>query len=202
MEGATASDTSTTDDPIRFSSIAAAVDRGMTGEHFDLSANVDRGDERQVDPALFAMEAIMEREGCDFDAARLIYNQQKMREAGIDPETGLSLDPKAVTNVEDFERVWEADALTRADDTAARSVCERLLQRFRVVLTSMCVALARAIGLALAPCRPCRRGPVRCELRELRHGDKVFMTELPDHTGSDYVPPTLHASANPLARGL
>ena len=69
----------------------------------------------------------MEREGCDFDAARLIYNQEKMREAGIDPETGLSLDPKAVTNPDDFERVFAGPASdglgarlrTKVDQTAA-----------------------------------------------------------------------------------
>jgi hypothetical protein len=31
----------------------------------------------------------------DFDEARLVYNRRKMLEAGIDPDTGLSLDPKA-----------------------------------------------------------------------------------------------------------
>eukprot|EP01047_Picozoa_sp_COSAG01_P123162 COSAG01_NODE_52074_length_349_cov_1.032000_1_plen_93_part_10 len=77
-------------------SIAAAVERGLTGEHFDLSANLRKRDAREVDPALWAMEEIMQRDGVDFDTARLAYNQQKMREAGIDPETGLSLDPKAV----------------------------------------------------------------------------------------------------------
>jgi hypothetical protein len=89
-------------------SIAAAVGRGLTGEHFDLSANLRKRDAREVDPAVWAMEAIMERDGVDFDTARLAYNQQKMREAGIDPETGLSLDPKAVTSTQDFERVFSA----------------------------------------------------------------------------------------------
>ena len=108
-------------------SIKAAVDKGLSGANFDMSENVAKGDEREVDPALFAMEAIMEREGCDFDAARLIYNQEKMREAGIDPETGLSIDPKAVTNPDDFERVFAGPASdglgarlrTKVEQTAA-----------------------------------------------------------------------------------
>lgn len=86
--------------------IAAAVEQGLTSENFDLSQNVANNDTRLVDPAVHAMEAIMEREGCDFDEARNLYNRQKMLEAGIDPDTGLSLDPKAVTNAEDFERVF------------------------------------------------------------------------------------------------
>ncbi len=70
-------------------SIGAAVGKGLSNDNFDLSENLRRGDQRQVDPALFVMEGIMAEQGCDFDAARLIYNQRKMIEAGLDPETGL-----------------------------------------------------------------------------------------------------------------
>jgi hypothetical protein len=103
--------------------IAAAVEQGLTSDTFDLSENVANNDTRLVDPAVHAMEAIMERENCSFDEARNIYNKQKMREAGIDPETGLSLDPKAVTNPEDFERVFSEGASSgSADGLVPRAV--------------------------------------------------------------------------------
>ena len=70
-------------------SIDAAVGKGLSNDNFDLSENLRRGDPRKVDPAIFVMEQIMAKQGCDFDTARLIYNQQKMIEAGLDPETGL-----------------------------------------------------------------------------------------------------------------
>lgn len=73
-------------------SIGAAVGKGLSNANFDLSENLRRGDQRQVDPAIFVMESIMAEQGCDFDTARLLYNQRKMIEAGIDPETGLALD--------------------------------------------------------------------------------------------------------------
>lgn len=73
-------------------SIGAAVGKGLSNANFDLSENLRRGDQRQVDPAIFVMERIMAEQGCDFDTARLIYNQRKMIEAGVDPETGLALD--------------------------------------------------------------------------------------------------------------
>eukprot|EP01050_Picozoa_sp_SAG11_P008437 SAG11_NODE_744_length_7406_cov_2.773231_1_plen_961_part_00 len=106
------------------SSIASAVESGLTSDAFDLSANVARGDERQVDPAL---EAIMQREECDFDTARNLYNRQKMSEAGIDPDTGLSLDPKAVTSTEDFERV--STSTGGAEVPAQGAPCGRALAK-------------------------------------------------------------------------
>ena len=75
-------------------SIAGAVERGMNSDNFDFSGNVAKGagpqsnlpllvrfrppltdcfcfqDQRQVDPALFEMEAIVQREGCNFDEVR------------------------------------------------------------------------------------------------------------------------------------
>ena len=87
--------------------IAGAVERGASSENFDLSANVDSGDDREVDPALFKMEAIMSERGCTFDEAREIYNREKMLEAGIDPDSGLSTDPKAVHSSEAFAAVFD-----------------------------------------------------------------------------------------------
>eukprot|EP01047_Picozoa_sp_COSAG01_P095354 COSAG01_NODE_26073_length_724_cov_1.179200_1_plen_59_part_10 len=45
-----------------------------------------------ADPVL----ALMRRHNCDFDEARLRLVQDKMRANGIDPDTGLPLDPKAL----------------------------------------------------------------------------------------------------------
>ena len=91
-------------------SIQTAVDQGMSSQNFDLNANVARGDTRGVDPAMRVMQTIMRERGCTFDEARNIYNQRKMIEAGIDPETGLSTDPKAVTSEAEFNRVMDQPA--------------------------------------------------------------------------------------------
>jgi hypothetical protein len=90
--------------------ISGAVERGATSDNFDLSANVDRGDGREVDPALFKMEKIISERGCTFDEAREIYNREKMREAGIDPDSGLSTDPKAVHSAEAFAAVFDGSS--------------------------------------------------------------------------------------------
>ena len=81
-------------------SIEAAVDQGLSTDSFDLAPNVAANDRRKVDPAVFEMQRIMARDSVDFDTARVLYNKQKMREAGICPETGLPLDPKALTSLD------------------------------------------------------------------------------------------------------
>ncbi|KAJ2815529.1 hypothetical protein GGI24_006019 [Coemansia furcata] len=69
---------------------------GLTSSNFDISINIDDGDSR---PGLDSEEVrtIMETQGVSFDKARLIRQQRLMKHNGIDPATGLSLDPKAVT---------------------------------------------------------------------------------------------------------
>ncbi|KAJ1945251.1 hypothetical protein EC988_005801 [Linderina pennispora] len=69
---------------------------GLSSHNFDISVNIDDGDER---PGLDSDEVrhIMETRGVSFDKARLIRQQIVMRSNGIDPATGLPLDPKAVT---------------------------------------------------------------------------------------------------------
>jgi hypothetical protein len=39
---------------------------------------------------------IMKKYKCNFDQARLIQQQNKMKANGIDPRTGVPIDPKAV----------------------------------------------------------------------------------------------------------
>ena len=101
-------------------SIGAAVDKGLSNENFDLSQNLRRGDQRQVDPAIFEMEGIMKEQGCDFDTARLIYNQRKMLEAGLDPETGL---PKAKTEQVGTQEHF-GDRASDIEQVAPKEWCE------------------------------------------------------------------------------
>ncbi|KAJ2908190.1 hypothetical protein GGI21_003132 [Coemansia aciculifera] len=69
---------------------------GLNSHNFDISINIDGDDSR---PGLDSDEIriIMAAKGVSFDKARLIRQQQLMKSNGIDPATGLSLDPKAVT---------------------------------------------------------------------------------------------------------
>ncbi|KAJ2001279.1 hypothetical protein GGI02_003811 [Coemansia sp. RSA 2322] len=69
---------------------------GLSSQNFDISINIEDGDSR---PGLDSDEVrhIMKSQGVTFDKARLIRQQQLMKHNGIDPSTGLSLDPKAVT---------------------------------------------------------------------------------------------------------
>ncbi|KAJ2806576.1 hypothetical protein H4R21_000812 [Coemansia helicoidea] len=69
---------------------------GLSSRNFDIGANIAAGDSR---PGLDSDEVlrIMEQHGVSFDRARLIRQQRLMQRNAIDPSTGLSLDPKAVT---------------------------------------------------------------------------------------------------------
>ncbi|KAJ1955130.1 hypothetical protein GGI12_005631 [Dipsacomyces acuminosporus] len=69
---------------------------GLSSQNFDISINIEDGDSR---PGLDSDEVrhIMETRGVSFDKARLIRQQQLMERNAIDPDTGLPLDPKAVT---------------------------------------------------------------------------------------------------------
>ncbi|KAJ3131119.1 hypothetical protein HK100_006778 [Physocladia obscura] len=42
------------------------------------------------------VQRLMDSHGVDFDQARVLLVQRQMRDNGIDPETGLPLDPRAV----------------------------------------------------------------------------------------------------------
>ncbi|KAJ1644181.1 hypothetical protein J3B02_005318 [Coemansia erecta] len=69
---------------------------GLSSRTFDIAINIEGGDSR---PGLDSEEVrrIMETRGVSFDKARLIRQQQLMQRNGIDPSTGMPLDPKAVT---------------------------------------------------------------------------------------------------------
>ncbi|KAJ1797723.1 hypothetical protein LPJ59_002955 [Coemansia sp. RSA 2399] len=69
---------------------------GLSSQNFDISINIDDGDTR---PGLDSEEVrrIMEEHGVSFDKARLMRQHQLMGRNNIDPETGMPMDPKAVT---------------------------------------------------------------------------------------------------------
>lgn len=53
-------------------------------------------DDRQGLENANEIRAIMKKYRCNFDQARLIQQQNKMKANGIDPRTGVPIDPKAV----------------------------------------------------------------------------------------------------------
>ncbi|CCG84596.1 protein of unknown function [Taphrina deformans PYCC 5710] len=80
-------------------SFAGDIESGLTSEDFDLSRNVEEGDGRVgLDgPGRAQVQRIMRTKRCTFDQARLILLQDKMKRAGIDPQTGLPRDAKFVS---------------------------------------------------------------------------------------------------------
>ncbi|KAI9325369.1 hypothetical protein BDR26DRAFT_873411 [Obelidium mucronatum] len=76
-------------------SFSEAQSRGLDSESFV----VDLDDQRPgfVREAAEEVQRLMETNEVDFDEARLLLVKQQMRDNGIDPETGLPLDPRAVT---------------------------------------------------------------------------------------------------------
>lgn len=75
------------------------IEAGLTSNDFDLTRNVEDGDDRYGLDATSRREVkrIIKQKKCTFDQARLIYLQDKMRQAGIDPQTGLPRDSKFVS---------------------------------------------------------------------------------------------------------
>lgn len=74
------------------------MESGFTSSDFDVSQNVMDGDTRGLDPVTRReVMKIMRVKRCTFDQARLINLQQKMKDAGIDPLTGLPRDSKFVS---------------------------------------------------------------------------------------------------------
>lgn len=80
-------------------SFAHDIESGLTSEDFNLAQNVSDGDDRYgLDPvSRKEVKRIMKTKRCNFDQARLIHLQDKMRKAGIDPQTGLPIDSKFVS---------------------------------------------------------------------------------------------------------
>eukprot|EP00750_Incisomonas_marina_P030023 INCI7256.16.p1 GENE.INCI7256.16~~INCI7256.16.p1 ORF type:complete len:482 (+),score=81.68 INCI7256.16:1314-2759(+) len=61
---------------------------GLTSENFDVAANIGGGDSRTVDATQLA-DILQEDPSLSFDLARAELVNQQLREAGIDPATGL-----------------------------------------------------------------------------------------------------------------
>ncbi|KAK9894916.1 hypothetical protein P389DRAFT_86144 [Cystobasidium minutum MCA 4210] len=78
----------------------AAVQGGFNSSTFDLSGNLE-GDQRQGldEESLTEIRRIMDIQRVNFDEARFIRSQRIMRKNGIDPNTGLPLDKKAITHL-------------------------------------------------------------------------------------------------------
>ncbi|KAG0038144.1 hypothetical protein BGZ82_000956 [Podila clonocystis] len=78
------------------SSFAQNIEEGLTSSNFDLHQNLLGGDERHGLENAEEIRKIMKKYRCNFDQARLIQQQNKMKANGIDPRTGVPIDPKAV----------------------------------------------------------------------------------------------------------
>ncbi|KAF9434874.1 hypothetical protein BGZ76_007256 [Entomortierella beljakovae] len=78
------------------SSFEQNIEEGLTSSTFDLHQNLLDGDDRQGIENATEIRKIMKKYRCNFDQARLIHQQNKMKENGIDPRTGVPIDPKAV----------------------------------------------------------------------------------------------------------
>ncbi|KAG0265026.1 hypothetical protein BG011_005593 [Mortierella polycephala] len=72
------------------------IEEGLTSSTFDLNQNLLDGDGRHGLENADEIRKIMKKYKCNFDQARLIQQQNKMKANGIDPRTGVPIDPKAV----------------------------------------------------------------------------------------------------------
>ena len=79
-------------------SFQSDLEEGFNSENFNIMENIENGDTRAglKDEDKAEIRKIMNEKKCDFDRARRIMNARRMRAAGIDPRTGMSIDPKAV----------------------------------------------------------------------------------------------------------
>ncbi|KAF9916359.1 hypothetical protein BX616_003991 [Lobosporangium transversale] len=78
------------------STFEQSIEEGLSSSTFDLHQNLLDGDGRQGLENANEIRRIMKKHRCNFDQARLIYQQNQMRANGIDPQTGVPIDPKAV----------------------------------------------------------------------------------------------------------
>ncbi|KDQ11848.1 hypothetical protein BOTBODRAFT_34939 [Botryobasidium botryosum FD-172 SS1] len=74
---------------------------GLSSSTFDIEQNMVDGDSRSGldDRAAEEIRRIMLTERVGFDQARLIRHQRILAQNGIDPQTGMPLDAKAVTRL-------------------------------------------------------------------------------------------------------
>lgn len=80
------------------SSFQADLEDGFSSNTFDLYQNIENDDARAGLDNLAKEEIyrIMNKYKCDFDDARVIFNQERMKCNSIDPQTGKPTDPRAV----------------------------------------------------------------------------------------------------------
>ncbi|PWN97039.1 hypothetical protein FA09DRAFT_330689 [Tilletiopsis washingtonensis] len=78
---------------------ASQARAGLSSARFDIEANLRDGDARAGLDEIGSLEvnAVMASRNMTFDQARLHIHEQRLRDNGIDPRTGLSLDAKSVT---------------------------------------------------------------------------------------------------------
>jgi len=85
---------------VPLSTFEAQRDAGLTSNTFDLEENIaddvrvgldERGEEE--------VRMIMQARGVTFDQARLIRHKEHLTRNGIDPNTGMPLDSKAITSL-------------------------------------------------------------------------------------------------------
>jgi len=86
----------------RLATFSAQAANGLTSRNFDLQENnLEAGDSRSGLDESSAREvhAIMQQQGISFDEARLVRHKRILQLNGVDPQTGLPLDSKAVTRL-------------------------------------------------------------------------------------------------------
>eukprot|EP00121_Abeoforma_whisleri_P011244 Awhi_evm1s10369 len=78
------------------SQFALDLEDGIDSEFFSLKENLDQDDQRPGTDKDDVVK-IMRSKSINFDEARLMVNQERMKAMNIDPNTGLPLDNKAMT---------------------------------------------------------------------------------------------------------
>jgi len=86
----------------RLATFSSQAANGLTSRNFDIEENnLEVGDSRSGLDESSAREvhSIMQQQGISFDEARLVRHKRILQQNGIDPQTGMPLDSKAVTRL-------------------------------------------------------------------------------------------------------
>jgi len=86
----------------RLATFSSQAAHGLSSGNFDIEqSNMEAGDSRTGLDEAGAREVhvIMQQQGISFDEARLVRHKRILQQNGIDPQTGLPLDSKAVTRL-------------------------------------------------------------------------------------------------------
>jgi len=86
----------------RLATFSSQAAHGLSSGNFDIEENnLEAGDSRTGLDEAGALEvhAIMQQQGISFDEARLVRHKRILQQNGVDPQTGLPLDSKAVTRL-------------------------------------------------------------------------------------------------------